>query len=80
MDRERDLEKMQDMEDHPPPSRTPTLCSGLDMPHDVEKRMQEMNGEPDINHEEVEEMDAGHQADLRRQHVYSSEAVRKMIY
>lgn len=80
MDPEKDLEKMKDMEEHPPPSGTPTLCSELDKPEDEEKRIQEMNGEPDINHEEVEEMDAGHQADLRRQHVYSTEAVQKIIF
>lgn len=80
MDPERDLEKMEDMEEHPPPSGTPTLYSELDKPEDGEKHLQGMNGEPDISHEEVEELDAGHQADLRRQHVYSTEAIRKMIY
>jgi hypothetical protein len=80
MDPERDLEKMEDMEEHPLPSGTSTLYSELDKPEDEEKRRQEMNGEPDINHDEVEEMDAGHQADLRRQHVYPAEAVRKMTY
>lgn len=80
MEPERDLEKTEDMEERPLPSGTPTLCSELDKPEDEEKRMQEVNGEPDIEHEEVEEMDAGHQADLRRQYVYSTEAVKKMIY
>ena len=69
MDPEKDVEKMADMEEHVPAFGSPTLYTEHERQEDEEKHMQGADGEPDIEHEEVEEMDAGHQADLRRQRV-----------
>jgi len=73
MTSEKDLEKMGDNEEHRLESTSPTLCSNPEKVEDSEKRTQdEPNGYPDFDHEETEEMDAGHQFDLAIQQVSHS--------
>lgn len=51
-------------------SAAPTVCSVPDKAVDPDKRRQDhSNGSLDSNHEEVEDMDAGHQTDLAIQRV-----------
>lgn len=67
MGSEKDLEQMEDNEERGPESESPTLCSD---PEKAEKRAQhDSNSYPDYDHEETEEMDAGHQLDLAIQQV-----------
>ena len=67
---EKGLKKMEDNEEHALESATPTLCSDLEKAEVPEKRRHDdSNGYPDSDHEEVEEMDVGHQADLAIQQV-----------
>jgi hypothetical protein len=67
---EKDLEKMEDNEEHALESASPTLRSDPEKTEDPEKRRHDnSNGYPDPDHEGVEEMDAGHQADLAIQQV-----------
>lgn len=71
---EKDLEKMEDNEEHVLESASPTLCSDPEKAEDSEKRRQDdPNSYPDSDREEVEEMDAGHQFDLAIQRVSHSQ-------
>ena len=64
MGSEKDLEKTEHNEEHALESASPTLCSDLEKAeHDAS------NGYPDFDHDEVEEMDAGHLVDLAIQQV-----------
>jgi len=70
MDSEKDLEKMEDNEEHALESASPTLCSDPEKAEDPVKRRQvDLKSRPDSDHEEVEAMDAGHQVDLAIQQV-----------
>ena len=64
---EKDLEKMEGHEEQAAGSASPTVYEKLE---ESERPIQETSGGyPDLGHEEVEELDAGHQADLARQRV-----------
>ena len=61
---------MEDHEEHRLESASPTLCSDQEKTDDPEKQTQDgLNSYPDLDHEETEEMDAGHQFDLAIQEV-----------
>jgi hypothetical protein len=70
---EKYLEKMEDGEENTTESASSTLCSDPEKAVDMEKRRQDgSSGYPDSDHEEIEEMDAGHQTGLAIQRVRSS--------